>query len=336
MSSSPPGASCFAFWWIARSMAAGCAPGMRICLGSLVLLDSPQDLELDGPWIAGPPHFRSVRALCMVHRRSHAASGHSAAIYRAANSGRSLVPFGLAAGVALVEVMTQVKLTAPFICGPYPHGLRGTSTRPGATPRQRSRSRIGAPQTSRQTLAVRPCPTPSFLLRAGKCLVTSPFRPFPIPVPGVVVLSRRGRHEPGPSQSGRLAAGQAFWPWPSTSTTWAECSAACAPSPRPHSPHRADIRRRGSLPLLARRSTWLYGPHWRHWLLHGGGFALMMVSGEASRPPASTTRQDAPQRDEFLNAACPVIGSYGGKSRWEQARPMSWSRALERALVLTT
>ena len=46
-----------------------------------------------------------------------------AGIYRAANSGRSLVPYGIVAAVALVEVMTQVKLIGPLYMWTVPAWL---------------------------------------------------------------------------------------------------------------------------------------------------------------------------------------------------------------------
>jgi hypothetical protein len=37
-----------------------------------------------------------------------------AGVYRAAESGRSLIPIGLIAGVALLEVLVPVQITSPF------------------------------------------------------------------------------------------------------------------------------------------------------------------------------------------------------------------------------
>jgi len=37
--------------------------------------------------------------------------------------------------------------------------------------------------------------------------------------------------------------------------------------------------------------------------------------------------------DDFLQAACPVVGSYGGKSRWEQGVADQLEQALQRALI---
>jgi carboxymethylenebutenolidase len=66
----------------------------------------------------------------------------------------------------------------------------------------------------------------------------------------------------------------------------------------------------------------------------GGGFALMLVSGQGfSAASINYGGKMPPNVDEFLNAACPVIGSYGGKSRWEQGAADELQRALECALV---
>jgi carboxymethylenebutenolidase len=66
----------------------------------------------------------------------------------------------------------------------------------------------------------------------------------------------------------------------------------------------------------------------------GGGFALMLVSGCGfSAASINYGGKMPPEVDTFLQAACPVIGSYGGKSRWEQGAADELERALTRALI---
>jgi carboxymethylenebutenolidase len=66
----------------------------------------------------------------------------------------------------------------------------------------------------------------------------------------------------------------------------------------------------------------------------GGGFALMLVSGHGfSAASINYGGKLPPDVDTFLRAPCPVIGSYGGKSRWEQGAADELERALTRALV---
>jgi carboxymethylenebutenolidase len=66
----------------------------------------------------------------------------------------------------------------------------------------------------------------------------------------------------------------------------------------------------------------------------GGGFALMLVSGHGfSVASINYGGKIPPDVDTFLQAACPVIGSYGGKSRWEQGAADELERALTRALI---
>ena len=66
----------------------------------------------------------------------------------------------------------------------------------------------------------------------------------------------------------------------------------------------------------------------------GGGFALLLVSGHGFSA-ASINYGDKlpPDVDDFLKTACPVVGSYGGKAKWEQGVADDLQRALERALV---
>ncbi len=66
----------------------------------------------------------------------------------------------------------------------------------------------------------------------------------------------------------------------------------------------------------------------------GGGFALMLVSGHGfSAASINYGGKLPPDVDTFLQAACPVIGSYGRKSPWERGVALDLERALTRALV---
>jgi carboxymethylenebutenolidase len=66
----------------------------------------------------------------------------------------------------------------------------------------------------------------------------------------------------------------------------------------------------------------------------GGGFALMLVSGHGfSAASINYGGKLPPDVDTFLQAACPVVGSYGGTSRWEQGAAAELERALTRALI---
>jgi len=67
----------------------------------------------------------------------------------------------------------------------------------------------------------------------------------------------------------------------------------------------------------------------------GGGFVLMLVSGHGfSAASINYGGKLPPDVDSFLQAPCPVIGSYGGKSHWEQGAADELERALTRALVV--
>jgi carboxymethylenebutenolidase len=66
----------------------------------------------------------------------------------------------------------------------------------------------------------------------------------------------------------------------------------------------------------------------------GGGFALLLVSGHGfSAASVNYGGPIPPDIDEFLKTACPVVGSYGAKARWEQGVADQLQKALERALV---
>jgi carboxymethylenebutenolidase len=66
----------------------------------------------------------------------------------------------------------------------------------------------------------------------------------------------------------------------------------------------------------------------------GGGFALMLASGHGFSAASVNYGGKLPGDFEaFLQTACPVVGSYGGKSKWEQGVADELQRALERALV---
>jgi carboxymethylenebutenolidase len=66
----------------------------------------------------------------------------------------------------------------------------------------------------------------------------------------------------------------------------------------------------------------------------GGGFALLLVSGHGfSAASVNYGGPLPPDIDEFLKAACPVVGSYGGLFRWDRGVADQLQKALERALV---
>jgi carboxymethylenebutenolidase len=66
----------------------------------------------------------------------------------------------------------------------------------------------------------------------------------------------------------------------------------------------------------------------------GGGFALLLVSGHGFSA-ASINYGDKlpPDVDDFLKTTCPVVGSYGARSHWEQGVADELELALQRALV---
>ncbi|MGA3135689.1 MAG: dienelactone hydrolase family protein [Terracidiphilus sp.] len=66
----------------------------------------------------------------------------------------------------------------------------------------------------------------------------------------------------------------------------------------------------------------------------GGGFALLLVSGHGFSAACINYGGPLPKDfDDFLNAACPVVGSYGGQAKWEQGVADQLEQALQRALV---
>jgi carboxymethylenebutenolidase len=66
----------------------------------------------------------------------------------------------------------------------------------------------------------------------------------------------------------------------------------------------------------------------------GGGFALLLVSGHGfSAASINYGGKLPPDVDDFLKTACPVVGSYGARSHWEQGVADQLEKALQRALV---
>ena len=66
----------------------------------------------------------------------------------------------------------------------------------------------------------------------------------------------------------------------------------------------------------------------------GGGFALLLVSGHGfSAASINYGGKLPPDVDDFLKTACPIVGSYGGKSRWEKGVALQLEQALQRAIV---
>ena len=66
----------------------------------------------------------------------------------------------------------------------------------------------------------------------------------------------------------------------------------------------------------------------------GGGFALLLISGHGFSVASVNYGGPLPKDfDDFLHAACPVVGSYGGMARWERGVADQLRTALDRALV---
>jgi carboxymethylenebutenolidase len=66
----------------------------------------------------------------------------------------------------------------------------------------------------------------------------------------------------------------------------------------------------------------------------GGGFVLLLVSGHGFSAGSINYGGKMPAEvDDFLKAACPVVGSYGSLARWEQGDADQLEQALQRALV---
>ena len=66
----------------------------------------------------------------------------------------------------------------------------------------------------------------------------------------------------------------------------------------------------------------------------GGGFALLLAAGHGFSAASINYGGRLPKDvNDFLAAACPVVGSYGAKDPWNQGVADELQRALERALV---
>jgi carboxymethylenebutenolidase len=66
----------------------------------------------------------------------------------------------------------------------------------------------------------------------------------------------------------------------------------------------------------------------------GGGFALLLISGHGFDAASVNYGGPLPKDfDDFLNAACPVVGSYGGLAKWEQGVADQLREKLDRALI---
>jgi len=66
----------------------------------------------------------------------------------------------------------------------------------------------------------------------------------------------------------------------------------------------------------------------------GGAFALLLASGRGFSASSVNYGGKLPADvDTFLATACPIVGSYGAKDRWNKGVADQLERALERALI---
>ena len=66
----------------------------------------------------------------------------------------------------------------------------------------------------------------------------------------------------------------------------------------------------------------------------GGGFALLLAAGHGFSAASLNYGGLLPKDvDDFLNMACPLVGSYGGLAKWEQGVADQLAKALDRALI---